>query len=230
MKNRIQFKHQSLDVKLPTLNKVDSDRGRLYVAPNGKKLPSVTTVLGWFKKDSLIEWRKKVGEEEANRISSKAARRGLRLHKVCENFLNNEEDFFGENTDIGTIDLFNNIRPFLEENVTDIHALETPLYSEHLGVAGTVDCIAKWNGKLSVIDFKTANKAKREDWIHDYFMQCACYAVMFEERTGIPVSQLVVLIAVDSDAPQVFIKKRNDWIEAAKTVIADYNAIVDINV
>jgi len=207
---------------LPTLNRVDGDGGRLYVTPNGTRLPSVTTVLGWLKKDSLVEWRKKVGEEEANRISSKAARRGTKLHKVCENFLNNEEDYFGDSKDMGTLDLFNSIKPILEQNVTDIYALEAPLYSEHLGLAGTVDCIAKWNGKRSAIDFKTANKTKREDWIHDYFMQCACYAVMFEERTGISVPQLVVLIAVDNDSPQVFIKKRDEWIDKAKKVISEY--------
>ena len=222
MKKHTQFKHQSLGEALPTLNRVDGDGGRLYVTPNGTRLPSVTTVLGWLKKDSLVEWRKKVGEEEANRISSKAARRGTKLHKVCENFLNNEEDYFGDSKDMGTLDLFNSIKPILEQNVTDIYALEAPLYSEHLGLAGTVDCIAKWNGKRSAIDFKTANKTKREDWIHDYFMQCACYAVMFEERTGISVPQLVVLIAVDNDSPQVFIKKRDEWIDKAKKVISEY--------
>jgi genome maintenance exonuclease 1 len=101
----------------------------------------------------------------------------------------------------------------LDEHVNNIHALEIPLYSHHLKVAGRVDCIAEYDGQLSIIDFKTSSKLKEESWIKGYFMQCSAYAVMYEERTGIPVSQIVIMIAVDSEHPQVFIKKRNDYIK-----------------
>jgi len=110
------------------------------------------------------------------------------------------------------IQAFNNIKPIIDESIDNVVMQECPLYSDYLMVAGTVDCIAEWNGKLSIIDFKTSRKTKKKEWIENYFMQTAAYAVMFEERTKVPVSQLVILITVDDEDPQVFIEKRDDWI------------------
>jgi genome maintenance exonuclease 1 len=109
--------------------------------------------------------------------------------------------------------LFKTIQPILDEYVNNIHALEVPLYSNHLKVAGRVDCIAEFDGKLSVIDFKTANNLKDESKIQNYFMQCAAYAIMYEERTKIPVPKIVVIIAVENERVQIFVKKRNDFTE-----------------
>lgn len=108
--------------------------------------------------------------------------------------------------------MFKPLQPILDEYVDNIHALEAPLWSSHLRVAGTVDCIAEFSGKLSVIDFKTSNKPKKEEWIENYFMQCAAYAVMYEERTGTPINRLAVLITVQDSEPQIFVKKRDDYI------------------
>jgi genome maintenance exonuclease 1 len=108
--------------------------------------------------------------------------------------------------------MFKAIQPILDQYIDNIHALEVPLYSDHLKVAGRVDCIAEFDGKLSVIDFKTASKPKEEKWILNYFMQCSAYAVMYEERTGIPVPRIAVVIAVDGEQPQIFVKKHNDYI------------------
>lgn len=190
------------------LHRVDSDKGRVYETPSGRAYPSVTSVTGLLGKEAIYEWRKRVGEEEANRISTKAAKRGTRVHALCEDYLNNKS----VEPDIFEIETWNSIVPELLK-IDNVHCLETQLYSDHLRVAGTVDCIAEYNGRLSVIDFKTSKRAKSRDDIHGYFMQTSAYAVMFEERTGIPVDTLVILMTVDEQSEaSVFIEKRDNWI------------------
>jgi genome maintenance exonuclease 1 len=187
--------------------KTGPDGSRVYATPSGRAYPSVTSVTGLLGKAAIIAWRKRVGEEEANRISTQAANRGTRIHSLCESFINNEAvtpDIFDHHT-------WNSILPELSK-IDNVHAIETQLYSDHLEVAGTVDCIAEYEGKISVIDFKTSKRVKSRDDIHNYFMQCAAYAVAFEERTGVPVSRLVIIMAVDDHDPLIFIEKRDDWI------------------
>lgn len=207
----MNFKHIGCDIDYD-LETETVDGKRFYKTPEGLLYPSVTTITSQHGKDKILEWRKRVGEEEANRISTKASGRGTRVHKICENYLNNEDDFARKQMPDSLV-MFKSIQPLLDEYVNNIHALEVPLYSHHLRVAGRVDCIAEYDGKLSVIDFKTASKPKEEHWIKNYFMQCSAYAVMYEERTKIPVPQIVIMIAVESEEPQVFIKKRNDYIK-----------------
>jgi len=191
------------------LKRIDSDKGRVYQTPNGKAYPSVTSVTGLHGKEAIFAWRKRVGEEEANRVSAKATKRGTRVHSLCEDFLNNKS----VDPDIFEVETWNSILPELRR-IDNIHCLETQLYSDHLRVAGTVDCIAEYNGRMSVIDFKTSKRAKSRDDIQGYFMQTSAYAVMFEERTGIPVDRLVILMTVDEQPEaSVFIEKRDDWIE-----------------
>ena len=210
------FNHVQLE--FPKLKRVTADNGsRVYETPSGKAYPSVTTVTGLLKKQAIIEWRKRVGEDEANKISSKAASRGTRIHGLCEQYLLNKEIV----PNMFDVDMWQNMKPHLH-NINNIHALEQPLYSDHLEVAGTVDCIAEYNGKMSVIDFKTSKRLKHRDDIHDYFMQCSAYAVAFEEMTKIPVPQLVILIAVDDEKPLVFVEKRNEWINGFKDLRAEY--------
>ena len=229
----MKFKHVGCDIDYDLETETINGK-RFYKTPEGDLYPSVTTITSQHGKDKIIEWRKRVGEEEANRISTRASNRGTKVHKICENYLNNEEDYARTNpahihkTMPDSIAMFKSLQPLLDEHVNNIHALEIPLYSHHLKVAGRVDCIAEYDGKLSIIDFKTSGKLKEESWIKGYFMQCSAYAVMYEERTGIPVSQIVIMIAVDSEHPQVFIKKRNDYIkdfisyrEAYDTVLID---------
>lgn len=207
----MNFKHIGCDIDYDLETETVNGK-RFYRTPEGLLYPSVTTITSQHGKDKILEWRKRVGEEEANRISTKASSRGTRVHKICENYLNNEEDY-ARKTMPDSVVMFKSIQPLLDEHVNNIHALEIPLYSHHLRVAGRVDCIAEYDGKLSIIDFKTSSKLKEESWIKGYFMQCSAYAVMYEERTGIPVPQIVIMIAVDSEHPQVFIKKRNDYIK-----------------
>jgi hypothetical protein len=195
------------------------DGSRVYKTPSGRAYPSVTTVTGQHNKAAIIEWRKRVGEAEANRISSTAAKRGTRVHTLCESYLNNE--FVEPN--MFDAETFKAIKPYLN-NIQDIHCLETPLYSDHLEVAGTVDCIAKYNGRMSVIDFKTSKRKKSRDEIHNYFMQCSAYAVAFEERTGIPVGKIVIIMAVDDDDTIIFEENRDDWINGFISLRKDYRS------
>jgi len=202
----------------PKLERITSSDGiRLYNTPSGKSYPSVTTITGLHSAKGIAEWRRRVGEEEANRISGKASARGTRIHKYCEDYLRGnlfEADMFD-------LEMFNSIKLWLDD-IDNIHCLETPLYSDFLQVAGTVDCIADFQGKLSVIDFKTSSKPKDRDDIYNYFMQTAAYAVAFEERTGIPIGRLVIIMAVNNDDPRLFIEKRDNWIGGFRKLRLDY--------
>ena len=192
---------------LQRLQRVTTEKGRFYETPTGRAYPSVTTITGLLGKEAIIAWRQRVGEEEANRISTRAANRGTKIHTYCESYLKNElveADMFHK-------EIWDKIVPELGK-IDNVHCLESPLYSDHLEVAGTVDCIAEYEGKLSVIDFKTSSRIKTRDDIQNYFMQCAAYAVAFEERTGIPVSRLVIIMGVDNEETLVFKEKRDTWI------------------
>jgi genome maintenance exonuclease 1 len=193
------------------------DGTRLYRTPSGLSYPSVTTITKQVTEDGIRKWRLRVGEEEANRVSAKASARGTRIHSLCENYLLGNEIV----PDMFDAEMFGSIK-FLLDQIDNIHCLETPLYCDHFEVAGTVDCIAEFQGKLSVIDFKTASKPKDRDDIYHYFMQCAAYSVAFEERTGIPIGRLVVIMAVDNDDPRWFIEKRDNWIGGFKKLRLDY--------
>jgi len=207
----MNFKHVGCDIDYDLATETINGK-RFYVTPEGNKYPSVTTITSQYNKQSIMEWRKRVGEEEAARISTKAAGRGTKVHKLCEDYLNNNLDYAKGHMPSNLV-LFKTIQPILDEYVNNIHALEVPLYSNHLKVAGRVDCIAEFDGKLSVIDFKTANNLKDESKIQNYFMQCAAYAIMYEERTKIPVPKIAVIIAVENERVQIFVKKRNDFTE-----------------
>ena len=210
------FNHIHYDI--PKLERdTQPDGTRYYKTPSGKSYPSVTTVTGLLKKDGILEWRKRVGEDEANRVSRKAAARGTRIHTLCEHHLLNNE----VTPNMFDYDMWSTLKPELKR-INNIHALETALYSDHLQVAGTVDCIAEFDGVLSVIDFKTSARVKERQDIYDYFMQCSAYAVAFEERTKIPVPQLVIIMGVDESYPRIFVEKRNNWIGPFKALRMDY--------
>jgi ATP-dependent exoDNAse (exonuclease V) beta subunit len=201
-----KFNH--IDYEYPTLERITNpDGSRVYKTPTGRSYPSVTTVTGLLKKKQILEWRKSVGEEAANEISRKAANRGTRIHSLCEKHLLNET----VEPSMFDTPMWESIKGKLD-SINNIYALEQQLYSDHLQVAGTVDCIAEYGGKLSVIDFKTSRRIKHRDDIHDYFIQCSAYAVAFEEMTKIPVSRLVIILAVEDEDTIVFQEKRDEWI------------------
>lgn len=204
-----KFEHKT-DLQLEEYLTEEGNGRRLYVTPEGK-FPSITTVLGVLSRDGIAAWRKRVGETEANRISTQAARRGTNVHQMCEDYLNNELDvkkFLPHERA-----MFKGIQTCLDEHVGLVYMQEKPLYSKYLGVAGRVDCIAEWDGRLAVVDFKTAGKLKDKDHIQSYFQQAAAYCVMFEERTGIPIDKIVICIAVENeDNAQVFVEKRDNYV------------------
>lgn len=203
------FKHTLIDFdELKTSNENGS---RYYVTPDGNKYPSVTTVCGLATKDAIKAWRKRVGNEAANKISRKASSRGTKVHKLCEDYVANKELDF-KKVQPNNLFMFKQIKPILDAYLEDVYAIECPLYSDYLKTAGRVDLIGKFKGKPAIIDFKTANKRKRRSYIGNYFMQESAYAVMFEERTQIPITRLVTIIAVEEDEPQLFIEKRDDHI------------------
>jgi len=191
----------------------NEDGSRVYVNASGVAYPSATTVLGVLSRDGIAAWRKRVGEEEANKISNQAATRGTKIHSLTESYLKNEdleEAYTTTKASLLDVEMFKKFKPVLYP-IGDIHCQELALYSDHLRMAGRVDCIADYNRLRAVIDFKTSSKPKKKEHISSYFMQTAAYAIMYEERTGIPVPWLVVLIAVEGDEPQVFIEKRDNW-------------------
>ena len=196
------------------------DGKRFYVLPDGTKLPSVTTVVGAKKKQAILEWRKRVGEEEANRISKQATSRGTNVHTICENYLNNKQDYMkGVMPD--AVEYFLSIKPYLNK-INNIHYQEVALWSKQLGLAGRVDCIGEYEGELSVIDFKTASRAKKRDDIMDYFWQTTAYALMYEELIGAPIHNLVIIMAVKDGPPLIFKERTENHIEGLVGAIDYY--------
>ena len=197
-------------IVLPDISSVTTEDGkRVYRTPDGKSYPSVTMVLGAHTQAGIQQWRKRVGETEANKISRQASSRGTRFHTLTENYLKNAPS--PEFVSLMDKEMFESAKSELHK-IDNIRAQEIGLYSHHLRLAGRVDCIAEYDGKLSIIDFKTSRREKDEEHIQHYFMQAAAYAVMFEERTQIPVNRLTIIIAVEDGFMQVFQEKRDKFI------------------
>ena len=197
-------------IKLPVHNVKGN---RYYTTPEGKHYPSVTTVTGLLNRVWLKKWKDYVGEEKANKISGQARARGSRYHKLQEDFLNNEltEERLKEITPLDLM-MFNQTKE-LTSRMGDIYMLEGSLYSDELEMAGRVDCIAEFAGKVSVIDFKTSTKVKVQSKIKGYFMQETAYAKMFEELHSIPIERIVTIIAVEETGKsQMFVEEPDNWI------------------
>lgn len=217
------FDHVTSDFKLQELECETLPTGRTYTTPEGKKYPSVTTILGASEdsKDGLNAWRQRIGEEEADKITRQAGARGTAVHNLAENYINNDPDW-AKGAMPAHLFTFHQIKPLIDHHMNNVHVQEASLYSDHLQIAGRVDLIADWNGKLSIIDFKTARKPKKEEYIQNYFMQTAFYAAAFYERTGIAIKQSVILISVDHEPSQVFIKTPHDYLPALMQVRKKY--------
>ena len=203
------FNHVRLDKVVSRLQQLNENGVRHYLTPEGNKYPSITTVLSEYNRKAIQDWRQRVGAEEAGKISGKAATRGTKLHKACEDYINNLVPVFQTPYER---DLFKRFSPTLQR-IDKVYAQEIRMYSDHLRIAGTVDCVGEFDGVLSVIDFKTSAKEKDKKYIENYFMQCSAYAIMFEEQFGIPVSQTVVAIAVEDGESQVFVEKRDTHVK-----------------
>lgn len=202
--------HFNVDLGYDDLDTI-TDKGRFYVTPSGKRYPSVTTVLGSKSKQGLEDWKNRVGEKEAKRVSHHAATRGTKVHDLIERYLKNEEIRADSVKNPMILSNLKSLTPLFDKHISAVICLEKALYSDSLKLAGRVDCIAKFNGILSIIDFKTSAKPKKREWITDYFLQQAAYAMMFEELSGLKTRQLVTIISVDYTFPQVFVEEFDDW-------------------
>ena len=183
------------------------DGVRYYTLPSGKKAPSITSITSFYNRQTFINWRKKIGEEEANKITKVATDRGTKFHDLVEKYLSNEDVSSLKDVLPSTKARWIAARESLNK-IDNIHALEKPLYSEYFGIAGRVDCIAEYEGELAVIDFKTSKKIKPEKWLENYFVQETAYACMYYEMTGTPVKKIVTLMVADNGDVKVY-EKRN---------------------
>ena len=206
----MEFIHEEIDLGYEDLVAETTSRGRTYATPDGSRYPSITTVLSLLTEDSIAAWRRRVGDEEANRIGHRASSRGTQVHAIIERYLKNEDttDYLPH-----IRQSLENLRPILDQSIGKIFGLETPLYSRYLGLAGRCDCVAEWEGVPSIIDFKTSRRPKKKQQVPNYFAQMSGYAVMFEERTGMPIVNTVIVMDVDNDEPIVFKEHRDNYIE-----------------
>jgi len=222
---KVGFKH--VPVALPPLQTRTIDSKRFYITPEGEEYPSITTVLSGRSKEGLTEWRKKVGNEVANYISGKAASRGTKVHHMCEDYLNNMSTLFPSKWEKHKKDflpycIFTQLQEKVLCNIDNIYAQEAGLYSDKYKVAGRVDCIAEYNGVLSAIDFKTSTKERKDEWNENYYIQGSAYAEMFGERTGIDISQIVILVVTEDGTVQEFVKKKYDYLDALTETVTDW--------
>jgi genome maintenance exonuclease 1 len=190
------------------LEKKESDGMRLYNLPNGDWVPSITSVTSFFNRQIFINWKKKVGLEEANRITKRATARGTDFHQVCQDYLENKELNWEDYQPLSKF-MFFHAKPYLDK-INNIHAIERTLYSEYLGLAGRVDCIGEYDGELAIIDFKTSEKIKPEDWLENYFVQETAYACMYYELTDIPVVKLITIMITPGGEVKVFDKRNKE--------------------
>lgn len=196
------FNH--VDLNLPRLERETIDGVRYYRIPTQEELQkfvSITSVISHFNKEKFASWRKRVGDEEADRITRRATARGTDAHTLIEQYLRNVDC----NSDVLPISehLFQIAVPALNR-INNIYALEGSLYSQYLGVAGTVDCIAEFDGELSIIDFKTSKQPKPREWIDGYFVQCCAYACMLHELTGLSVKKFVIIMTCENGELEVY--------------------------
>ena len=215
MKKFNHYASSLLDLKIENV-----DGKRHYVTPDGNKYISITTLLSNLSKAGIQKWRNRVGAEEANRISTKASRQGTAVHALCEQYIKNEEDFL-TNSMPHLVEMFESIQPLLDR-IDNVHVTEGALYSDDLQLAGRTDLIAEFDGKLAIIDYKTSRRIKTWSMCHSYFMQGAFYAHAYEERTGIPINNIVIIMAVENEEPLLFRETKDRWINPLREVITKY--------
>ena len=216
MKKFNHYTSSLLDLKTENV-----DGKRHYVTPDGNKYISITTLLSNLSKVGIQKWRERVGAEEANRISTKASRQGTRVHSICESYIKNEDGFLDGRMP-NEVEMFQSINPLLDK-IDNVHVTEGALYSDELKIAGRTDLIAEFDDELAVIDYKTSRKIKTWDMCHAYFMQGAFYAHAYEERTGIPINNITIIMAVENEKPLLFRETKDRWMEPLKSVIYKYS-------
>ena len=204
---------------LTELQTENIDGRRFYKTPNGN-YQSITTLLSNLSKAGISAWRNRVGATEANRISTKASRQGTDVHALCEKYIKNEEGFLTESMP-HLVEMFESIIPLLDR-VDNVHVTEGAMYSDELQLAGRTDLIAEFDGQLAIIDYKTSRRIKTWEMCASYFMQGAFYAHAYEERTGIPINNIVIIMAVENEEPLLFRETKERWLNPLQEVITKY--------
>ena len=215
------FNHVIMEMSLEDISARNVGGKRVYEIGD-QRYPSISTICSFRNRKSIAEWRARVGAAEANKISKRATTAGTTVHSMIEDYLNNELDLEKYDGKHLAKILFTQAKPMLAR-INNIHFQEAPLYSHEFAIAGRVDCIAEFDDKLSIIDFKTSSKEKKEEWIEGYLVQETGYAKMYEERSGIKVEQIVTLITCQTGDTQVFIKNPDDYVPLLRDYIQEYN-------
>jgi|TARA_R100000479_G_C6353378_1_gene190125 genome maintenance exonuclease 1 len=208
----------------PVLKTKTVDKQRFYITPEGNEYPSITTVLSPRNKEGLMKWRKKVGNDVATHIANKAAVRGSKVHKMCEDYLNGL-DMEKHKKDFLPYCLFNELKDKTFDNINEVIGQEITLYSDKYKVAGRTDLIANYKHELSIVDFKTSTNERKDSYNENYYIQTAAYAEMFEELTGQPINQIVILVVTENGTVQEFIKDKQEYLPLLEETLEEwYNA------
>ena len=220
------YTHKPVELKKLTTQTINFKR--FYETPDGNLYPSITTVLSTRNKKGLFEWRKKVGDEVANYVARTSAARGTAVHPMCEDYLNNfpvdwPDKWSEHQKKFLPFCLFGQLEKQVLHKIDNIRSQECGLYSDKYKVAGRVDCIAEYDGVLSIIDFKTSSKERNDEWNENYYIQASAYAEMFEERTGKQIEQIVILVVTEDGTVQEFIKKKYDYLPMLEQVIEEFS-------
>ena len=205
----------------PVLETKTVDKKRFYITPEGNEYPSITTVLSPRNKEGLMKWRKKVGNDVATHIANKAATRGTKVHKMWEDYLNGL-DMEHHKKDFLPYCLFNELKDKTFDNINEVIGQELVLYSDKYKIAGRTDLIAEYKGELSIVDFKTSTNERKDSYNENYYIQTAAYAEMFEELTGNPINQIVILVVTENGTVQEFIKNKQEYIPLLEETLEEW--------
>ena len=214
----MEFIHTDIDKTVLPKTKGKKVGDYRFYDIDGVNYPSVTSVLSMRKSEGLKKWRKSIGENVANWEMRRCANRGKSLHTLVEQYMKNETPSI---RDVLPLGLFKLMKPYLDQ-INNIRLVEEIMYSKNLTLAGQVDCVAEYNGKLSVIDFKTANKERIEEWVENYFLQCTAYSIMYNETFNEPIEQIVVLMAAEDGSMKAFVKEPKDYEEELQKAIQTF--------
>lgn len=221
----MQFIHEHVELEYNELQSHTSEEGfRIYTTPDGRRMPSITSVLKDHNREVIERWIEKVGEEEAEKIRYQASWRGGIVHECLEAYLNGvDPSSINQLQNPIITHSFIQIKSVLDARLTKVYGMEVPLYSDLAEVAGRADMICEFDGKATILDFKTSLKLKREDWIDGYFMQAGFYALAWEERTGMPIEQVAIVCANDETGkPQVFLAPAGKWVYSTSQYIMEW--------
>lgn len=204
----MNFQHKLLP-RLTIPSKMDGN-DRIYITPEGEFYSVTTRLRKYFGSKALDEWKERIGEDEANQVSHQAKVRGIAVHKLAENYLLNNNNL-NKGAMPTNLLLFNSIKKLLNDNIDTVYGCELPIYSSFLKCGGCTDVVARWGKYRSIIDFKTSKKIKKENWVEQYLLQTTAYSIMMEERYKMSFPQIIVIILVDHEEPQLFVRMREEY-------------------